>query len=94
MDFEQITKRLEWLDDQERKNKAGVSEITKSLASLETTVNAISKQFKTLSKDVGDLGPVTARLDQLINSCPSSVRNGARPWKASRRRPDSASARH
>jgi chromosome segregation ATPase len=64
MDFEQITKRLEWLDDQERKNKASVSEITKTLASLETTVNAISKQFKTLSKDVGDLGPVTARLDQ------------------------------
>ena len=64
MDFEQITKRLEWLDDQERKSKADVSEISKSLAALETTVNAISQQFKTLSKDVGNLGPVTARLDQ------------------------------
>ena len=64
MDFEQITKRLEWLDDQERKSKSSVSEITKTLASLETTVNALSKQFKTLSKDVGNLGPVTARLDQ------------------------------
>ena len=47
MEFEQITKRLEWLDDQERKSKASVSEIGKSLTALETTVNAISKQIKT-----------------------------------------------
>jgi len=64
MEFEQITKRLEWLDDQERKSKASVSEIGKSLAALETTVNAISKQIKTLTKDVSDLGPAAARLNQ------------------------------
>jgi len=64
MEFEQITKRLEWLDDQERKSKASVSEIGKSLAALETTVNAISKQIKTLTRDVSDLGPAAARLNQ------------------------------
>ncbi len=64
MEFEQITKRLEWLDDQERKSKASVSEIGKSLAALETTVNAISKQIKALTKEVSDLGPAAARLNQ------------------------------
>ncbi|HEY9151409.1 MAG TPA: hypothetical protein VIN60_00880 [Anaerolineales bacterium] len=64
MEFEQITKRLEWLDDQERKSKASVSEITKSLAALETTANALSKQIKTLTKEVSDLGPAAARLNQ------------------------------
>ena len=64
MEFEQITKRLEWLDDQERKSKASVSEIGKSSTTLETTVNAISKQIKTLSKEVADLGPAVARLNQ------------------------------
>ena len=64
MEFEQITKRLEWLDDQERKSKASVSEIGKSLAALETTTNAMSKQIKALSKEVADLGPAAARLNQ------------------------------
>lgn len=64
MEFEQITKRLEWLDDQERKSKASVTEIGKSLAALETTVNVISKQIKTVTKDVSDLGPAAARLNQ------------------------------
>jgi len=64
MEFEQITKRLEWLDDQERKSKSSVSEIEKHLTALETTVNAISKQIKTLTKEVSDLGPAAARLNQ------------------------------
>ena len=64
MEFEQITKRLEWLDDQERKSKASVFEIGKSLAALETTTNAISKQIKSLTKEVADLGPAAARLNQ------------------------------
>ena len=64
MEFEQITKRLEWLDDQERKSKASVSEIGKSITTLEATVNAISKQIKTLTKEVSDLGPAAARLNQ------------------------------
>ena len=64
MEFEQITKRLEWLDDQERKSKASVSDLGKSLAALETTVNAISKQIKTITKEVSDLGPAAARLNQ------------------------------
>ena len=64
MEFEQITKRLEWLDDQERKSKASLAEMEKRLAALETTISAVSKQFKTLSRDVSELAPAPARLDQ------------------------------
>jgi chromosome segregation ATPase len=64
MEFEQITKRLEWLDDQERKSKASVTSLEKSAAALEATVTVLSKQIKTLTKEVSDLAPITARLNQ------------------------------
>ncbi len=64
MEFEQITKRLEWLDDQGRKSKTSVTELTKSMAALETTVTALSKQIKALAKDVSNLEPAAARLNQ------------------------------
>ena len=46
MEFEQITKRLEWLDDQERKSKASVSDLGKSLPRLKRR----SMQFPNKSK--------------------------------------------
>ncbi len=64
MEFEQITKRLEWLDDQQRKNKTAISDLSQQLTSIETTVNALSKQIKGLGKEIEDLSPATARLDQ------------------------------
>ena len=64
MEFEQITKRLEWLDDQQRKNKTALSDLGQQLTSIETTVNALSKQLKGLAKEIEDLAPVTARLNQ------------------------------
>ncbi len=64
MEFEQITKRLEWLDDQQRKNKTAITDLSQQLTSIESTVNNLSKQIKSLSKELEDIGPVTARLDQ------------------------------
>ena len=64
MEFEQITKRLEWLDDQQRKNKTALSDLSEQLASLDATANALTKQIKSLSKEFADLGPAAARLNQ------------------------------
>jgi chromosome segregation ATPase len=64
MDFEQIVKRLEWLDKQQRENKDTLSALSERLNSFETSVNAVSKQIKTLSKQITDLTPVTKRVDQ------------------------------
>jgi chromosome segregation ATPase len=64
MEFEQITKRLEWLDEQQRKNKTTLSDLSGQLTSLETSVNALTKQFKTINKELADVGPMAARLGQ------------------------------
>lgn len=64
MEFEQIVKRLEWLDKQQRENKDALATLNERLNSFETTVNAVAKQIKTLSKQVTDLAPATKRVDQ------------------------------
>jgi chromosome segregation ATPase len=64
MEFEQIVKRLEWLDKQQRENKDALSALSERLSSFETSVNAVSKQIKTISKQVTEIAPVTKRVDQ------------------------------
>lgn len=64
MEFEQIIKQLEWLDKQQRENKDSLSALSERLNSFETSVNAVSKQIKTLSKQVTEITPVTKRVDQ------------------------------
>jgi chromosome segregation ATPase len=64
MEFEQIVKRLEWLDKQQRENKDILSALSERLNSFETSVNTVSKQIKPLSKQVAEITPVTKRVDQ------------------------------
>ncbi len=64
MEFEQIGKRLEWLDEQQRQSKSNVGDLGTRLANLETSVNALVSQFKTLSKELTEVPPVVNRIDQ------------------------------
>ena len=64
MEFEQIIKRLEWLDKQQRENKDTRAALSERLNSFETTVNAVSKQIKTISKQITDITPATKRVEQ------------------------------
>lgn len=64
MEFEQIGKRLEWLDEQQRQSKSTFGDLASRLASLETSVNAVTQQFKTLSKELTEVSPINARIDQ------------------------------
>lgn len=64
MEFEQIVKRLEWLDKQQRENKEVLAALNERLNSFETSVNAVSKQIKVLSKQITDLTPTSKRVDQ------------------------------
>lgn len=64
MEFEQIVKRLEWLDKQQRENKDVLAALNERLNSFETSVNAVSKQIKSLSKQITDLTPTSKRVDQ------------------------------
>ena len=64
MDFEQIIKRLDWLEKLQRENKDSLASLSVRLNSFETSVNAVSKQIKTLSKQITEIAPVTKRVDQ------------------------------
>lgn len=64
MEFEQIEKRLEWLDEQQRKNKTALSDLSEKLTSLETSVNALTKQFRAQNKEFADISAGAARLNQ------------------------------
>ena len=70
MEFEQIGTRLEWLDEQQRKNKSDISDLGGRLTSIETSVNALTQQIKTLSQGLNDLTPAAARInmfDQMMS---------------------------
>jgi chromosome segregation ATPase len=64
MEFEQITKRLEWLDDEHRKNKTAISDLNEKLTALEASITVLNKQIKSISKEFSDLGTAAARLNQ------------------------------
>jgi chromosome segregation ATPase len=64
MEFEQIVKRLEWLDEERRKDRATVVKLEERLTALETSINAVSQQIKDLSKDVAEISATAARLNQ------------------------------
>lgn len=64
MGFEQIGKRLEWLDEQQRQSKSSVGDLLSRLAALETSVNVLGQQLKLLNKDLTAVSPVSERIDQ------------------------------
>ena len=64
MEFEQIIKRLEWLDKQQRNNQDALTGLDGRLESFETTINAVSKQMKSFTRQITDVSPMEKRLDQ------------------------------
>src|SRR5688572_3000342 len=64
MEFEQIVKRLEWLDKQQRETKDSVTSLNERLSSFEANINVLSKQLKTFSKQMTDVVPAAKRVDQ------------------------------
>ena len=64
MEFEQIIKRIDLLEKQYRKDKESASAIDKRLDSLETSLDALLKQVKTLSKEVAEISATASRLNQ------------------------------
>ena len=69
MEFEQIVKRLDWLEKQQRENKETIGALSERLTSFETSVNAVSKQIKTISKQVTDIMPLPPNAWNSLNPC-------------------------
>ena len=64
MEFEQIVKRLEWLDDEHRKDKAALSKLEESIGLLDSSIKPLAKQIKDLEIKISEIGPVNARITQ------------------------------
>jgi DNA repair exonuclease SbcCD ATPase subunit len=62
MEFEQIVKRLEWLDGEHRKDKAAVKTLEERLAAIEISINTLSEEIKDLDKKITKIGPVNERI--------------------------------
>ena len=64
MEFEQIIKRIDWLEKERQKDRETIASLKEQIASMETSVNAESKQLKTLSKQVTEISSTTSRINQ------------------------------
>ena len=64
MDFDQIVKRLQWLDEEHRKDKAAIIELEERIIAYEGNLDTLTKQVKPLEKQIAGLTPNTARIDQ------------------------------
>ncbi len=66
MEFEQIIKRLDWIEKEHNKDKEVIVAYKERIASLETSINAANKQIKALSQQITDMNfdAATARFDQ------------------------------
>ncbi len=64
MEFEQIVKRLEWLDQEHRKDKATIKSLEGKIISLEGILDTLKKQNKDLSQQISDVTPLPPRVAQ------------------------------
>jgi chromosome segregation ATPase len=64
MDFEQIVKRLDFLEKQQRENKDTLGVLSERMASFESSVVVVTKQIKAISKQVADITPTAKRVEQ------------------------------
>jgi chromosome segregation ATPase len=64
MEFEDIIKRVEWLDEQQRKGKTDLTELNSRSASIESGLNVLTQQLKSLSQQMNDISLAAARMNQ------------------------------
>jgi DNA repair exonuclease SbcCD ATPase subunit len=65
MDLEQIIKRLEWLDDERRKDKTVIATLEERLNRMEANIPPLAQQIKALEADVTRLTTFLSRFDQI-----------------------------
>ena len=65
MDLEQLNKRVDWLDDERRKDKLTISTLEERLASIEASISPLSQQIKEINTDLARLSAQLSRFDQI-----------------------------
>jgi chromosome segregation ATPase len=68
MEFDQIIKRLDWLDEEHRKDKAALDALTDQLAETKGELKFANKKIKEFSTELSQYSTVIARIDQFNDS--------------------------
>ncbi len=64
MEFEQIIKRIDWLEKQQRKTSETADAVKEQLPALEREAAALNKKIKSLEKELAEVTATAARLNQ------------------------------
>jgi len=64
MEFEQLVKRLEWLDEEHRKTRASIATFDERMTALEGKIDTVAKQIKPFPQQIADISSTAARLNQ------------------------------
>ncbi len=65
MNLEQIAKKLDWLDEERRRDKALIASLQERITTLEGQLSASQQEARELGDEVSRLKGVTARLDKM-----------------------------
>jgi DNA repair exonuclease SbcCD ATPase subunit len=64
MEFEQIVKRLDWLDEEHRKDKATIAVQVEHITNLSATIRTLEEKTKKLEQEMSGYVALKARVDQ------------------------------
>jgi len=64
MEFEQIIKRLDWLDEEHRKDKSTIDLLSQRVSNLEGELKATNSRIKELTVQMSSLSTAAARIEQ------------------------------
>ncbi len=64
MEFEQIIKRLDWLDEEHRKDKSTIETLAQRASNLEGDLKAANIKIKELTTQISHLSTAAARIEQ------------------------------
>lgn len=68
MEIEQVVKRLEWLDEERRKDKTSIATLEDKLQRMEGNLRSAQKEIKDLHKDLAQINTIQGRQDQFDTS--------------------------
>lgn len=98
MEFEQIIKRLDWMEKERAKDKDVISSLKEQIASLEASISVANKQIKGLSKEISEVNVGASRFEQfdtMLTKQRADVNKVIEEYeKQSRRREREAVKRH
>ncbi|MCC6146209.1 MAG: hypothetical protein IT308_01440 [Anaerolineaceae bacterium] len=65
MELEQIVKRLEWLDDERRKDKTNIATLEERIKALESHLNTVNQENKELASQTTRVTSMVSRFEQI-----------------------------